>query len=67
MNSEKRARQGQKAGNEGCRVPEDFQGMFEMMKKCCMGRGVPPDCADMMKEMKETCCPSDRKPQTEGG
>ena len=47
--------------------PSDFgfgpmgQGMFEMMNKCCAGRGGFPACSTMMKSMMETmknqpCC-----------
>lgn len=41
------------------------QGMFEMMKKCCAGRGGFPDCSTGMEGMleamkKQHCCKPDK-------
>jgi hypothetical protein len=46
------------------------QGMFEMMNKCCTGRGGFPDCSTMTKGMMETmrnqpCCTPREDTQSE--
>ncbi len=48
-----------KSADSGC-APMGH-GMFEMMSKCCAGKGGSTDCSTMMKGMMETmrsrpCC-----------
>jgi hypothetical protein len=39
----------------GC-APGGFQGMSEIMSKCCAGQTGFTDWSAFMKGMKETCC-----------
>ncbi|MHA2220232.1 MAG: hypothetical protein ACXACY_30505 [Candidatus Hodarchaeales archaeon] len=39
----------------GCN-PGDFQGMFNMMNKCCSGRDVQSGWQDTMEKTMGTCC-----------
>lgn len=39
----------------GCN-PEDFQGMFKKISRCCTGKGGSRDWPDIMKDMMKTCC-----------
>ncbi len=44
-----------------CRVhlgyfTNEFEGMFEMMSKCCPGGSGLSDCHSMMNMMMEKCC-----------
>jgi hypothetical protein len=61
MHKEKIKDRGEKAKCTDSTFSQTGQGMFEMMKKCCMGQSEFPDCSTMMKGMKEamrnqTCC-----------
>lgn len=41
---------------EACCDPKEFQGMFEMMNRCCAGKKVAIDCSAMMEMMKQGGC-----------
>lgn len=65
MNAEKTRDKGAKAKSTDFEFPPVSQRMFEMMSKCCTGRGDLPDCSVMMKSMMETAkkqpCRSQKK------
>jgi hypothetical protein len=47
-----------KKPSSGC-DPKGFQGMFEVMSKCCSGEKNTIDCSTMMEAMKKGgCCAS---------
>ena len=53
---EKKERETKTECNEyGCCKPENFEKMFEMMNKCCPGKGDSTGFSTMMKSMMEMC------------
>ncbi len=55
MHTEKTKGKGGKEKSNGFNCAPGH-GMFEMMTKCCAGRGGFPDCFTMMEEMKKQSC-----------
>lgn len=63
MQAKKTKRKGDKANFNDFGDGSMGQKMFEMMGRCCAGRGGNPDCSTVMEGMMETmkkqsCCTS---------
>ena len=60
MHAQKTKDKGEKEKSSGFNCAPLGEGMFEMMKKCCAGRGGFSDCSalmeGMMEEMKKQHC-----------
>jgi hypothetical protein len=60
MQTEETKDKGKKENSSGFCCSPMGQGMSEMMKKCCAGRGgfsgCPTEMEGMMEEMKKQCC-----------
>ena len=61
MHAQKTKDKGEKEKSSGFNCAPLGQGMFEMMKKCCAGRGGFSDCSAGMESMmeamtKQHCC-----------
>lgn len=61
MHAEETKDKGEKEKSNGFNCAPLGHGMFEMMRKCCAGRGEFPDCSTLMEGMmeamkKQQCC-----------
>ncbi len=59
-------RKDKKGKKDKTTTSNSFEGMFEMMSKCCPGGGGLSDCHSMMDMMMEKFCGPITKKQTGG-